>query len=141
MNVTLSTQIVKTYSFHTYLYCFTDFKILEWTFISTFKSNSFQLNSDRTALFVKLKRWKTLSKNQIIKFASVKGTVMQIQILVIQVLDMWKWSSRLSILRIYIFRYYLTLLFRYYSVTTQPAIACSKSTMETLEQGVKYVKS
>ena len=113
MNVTLSTQLVKTYSFHTYLYCITDFKILERTFISTFKSNPFQLNSDRTALFVKLTRWKTLSNNQITKFASVKGTVMQIQILIIQVLDMWKWSSKL-ILRIYIFRYYLTLLFRYY---------------------------
>ena len=117
MNVTLSPQLVKTYSFHTYLYWFTDFKILERTFISTFESNPFQLNSDRTALFVKLKRRKTLSNNQITKFASVKGTVMQIQILIIQVLDMWKWSSKLSILRIYIFRYYLTLLFRYYCVT------------------------
>ena len=26
-------------------------------------------------------------------------------------------------------------------VTTQPAIACSKLTIETLEQGVKYVQS
>ena len=41
----------------------------------------------------------------------LKGTVMQIQILVIQVPDMWKWSSKFSILKTYIVRYYLTLKF------------------------------
>ena len=29
----------------------------------------------------------------------------------------------------------------YISTDTQPAIACSKLTIETLEQGVKYVQS
>ena len=29
----------------------------------------------------------------------------------------------------------------YTCVTTQPAITCSKLTIETLEQGVKYVQS
>ena len=36
---------------------------------------------------------------------------MQIQLLVIQVPDMWKWSSKFSILRTYIVRYYLALKF------------------------------
>ena len=37
----------------------------------SFKFNPFQLNSDRTALFVTLKRWKSLSINQIMKLATV----------------------------------------------------------------------
>ena len=30
---------------------------------------------------------------------------------------------------------------RYFTKTTQPAFTCSKLTIETLEQGVKYVQS
>ena len=32
-------------------------------------------------------------------------------------------------------------LFLRYSIETQPAITCSKLTIETLEEGVKYVQS
>ena len=46
------------------------FKSLNGDLIPFFKSNPFQVNSDRTALFVTLKRWKSFSINQITKFAT-----------------------------------------------------------------------
>ena len=46
------------------------FKSLSRHLFPPFKSNPFQLNSDRTALFVILKRWKSLSIDQIIKLAT-----------------------------------------------------------------------
>ena len=92
-------------------YCVTDFQILErrLEFLS-FKSKPFQLSSDRTALFVTLKQWKSLSINQVIRFTTViivtkryhrEGTTMQIQVLVIQVPDMCKWSIKFNILSTY----------------------------------------
>ena len=40
-----------------------------------------------------------------------------------------------------IFVYFIFYLLRLYGVTAQPAITCSKLTIETLEQGVKHVQS
>ena len=39
-----------------------------------------------------------------------------------------------NVLALYVIKYYII-------VTTQPVITCSKLTIETLEQGVKYVQS
>ena len=44
------------------------------------------------------------------------------------------WYTQISGLR-------LLILFMFIRMSTQPAIACSKLTIETLEQGVKYVQS
>ena len=52
-------------------YYFTYFQILERHLYPPFKFNPFQLILDKTTLFVTLKRWKSLSVNQIIKFAAV----------------------------------------------------------------------
>ena len=52
-------------------YYFTDFQILERHLYPPFNFNPFQLILDKATLFVTLKRWKSLSVNQIIKFSAV----------------------------------------------------------------------
>ena len=60
----------------------------------------------------------------------------------VESLDLYKWESEISDLGLNDSNQdYLDITIRKYEKHSQPAFTCSKLTIETLEQGVKYVQS
>ena len=61
---------------------------------------------------------------------------------IVESLDLYKWESEISDLVLNDSNQdYLDITIRKYDKHSQPAFTCSKLTIETLEQGVKYVQS